>query len=246
MGAQQIQITDSLKRSTRQKPVYAQVVAQIQYLIENGELNPGDQLLPERELAAKLGVSRPSVRQALAVLDGQGVIEVTPRDGAYVRRPSLEGSVTSVIRQVLFQERQKVVDQFEVRRIFETQAVRLAALRHDAADLQRLRELNQQFETQLRVGDIGFQANTDFHLAICKATKNLILTEIMTTVLKATMEVYASARQQSLSHVADWLQFVREHEEIIEAIAQQDPDQAAEVMARHIDSAQKRVEMVQD
>jgi len=53
-----------LKRARSQKPIYSQVVEQIQQLIKNGDLNPGDQLLPERELGETLGVSRTSVRQA--------------------------------------------------------------------------------------------------------------------------------------------------------------------------------------
>lgn len=236
----------NLKRMTRQKPVYAQVATQLRQMIERGELMPGDQLLPERELAEKLGVSRPSVRQALAVLDGMGVIEITPRDGAYVRRLSLEGSVSPIIRQVLLQERQKVVEQFEVRNIFETQAARLAALRRDEADLRRLREINRQFEADLRGGDIASQANTRFHMAICEATKNQLLTEIMMTVIKATMEVYASARERSLASVANLLQFVDQHEQIIAAIGQQSPDLAAELMTQHIDNAQERISIEEE
>lgn len=235
----------NLKRTRPQTPVYAQVAAQIRQLIESGKLTPGDQLLPERELAETLGVSRPSVRQALAVLDGMGIIKITPRDGAYVRRLSLESSATPLIRQVLLQERQKVFEQFEVRNIFETQAVQLAALRRDQADLRRLQEINKQFEADLRSGDIAFQANTRFHLAICKASKNQILTDIMATVIKATMEVYASARQQSLSGVTNLLQFVDEHKEIIDAIARQDPALASDLMTKHIDNAFKRIAVEQ-
>jgi GntR family transcriptional repressor for pyruvate dehydrogenase complex len=237
-----MELANNLKRRTPHRPVYVQVVRQIQQLIESGGLVPGDQLLSERELAEKFGVSRPSVRKALAVLDGKGIIEITPRDGAYVQRPNLESTVAPVIRQVLFQERQKVFDQFEVRNIFETQAVRLAALRRDEADLRALQALNKQFETDLRRGDIAFQANTDFHLAICKATKNQILTEIMTSVLKATLAVYAAARHRSLSNISNLLQFVSEHEEIIKAIAQQDPDLAAALMTKHIENSQNRIE----
>jgi len=172
----------NLKRSTRQKPVYVQVANQIQQLIKDGELVPGDQLLPERELAEQIGVSRTSVRQSLAVLDGMGVIEITPRDGAYVRRKNLEDAVKP-LTHVLFQERNQVCHLFEVRQIIENQAVLLAAMRRDAVDLQRLRNLNRQFEADLMNGDYAFEANTKFHLAIVGAAKNPILTEIMCTLL---------------------------------------------------------------
>jgi GntR family transcriptional repressor for pyruvate dehydrogenase complex len=222
-----------------------QVVEQIQQMIKAGELAPGDQLLPERELAEKIGVSRTSVRQSLAILDGMGIIEITPRDGAYVRRQPWQGALEPLI-QVLYQERDQVTHLFEVRQIIETQAARLAALRRDEADLKRLEVLNQQFKAELYDGDMAFEANTRFHLCIVETAKNPILTQIMSTVLMATIEVYMSARHQSLSHVRNLFRFVDEHQQIIEAIAQQNPDLAASLLAKDIGDARRRVELVMD
>ncbi len=64
----------------------------------------------------------------------------------------------------------------------------------------------------------------------------------MTTVLKASLAVYASARHRSLSNISDLFQFVTEHKEIIEAIARQDPDLAAALMTKHIENSQNRIE----
>lgn len=233
----------SFKRKTSRKPVYVQVVEQIRESIKQGELAPGDQLLPERELADHLGVSRTSVRQALAVLEGMGVIEITPRDGAYVRQHSLEGAVES-LTQVLFQERSQVDHLFEVRRIIETQAACLAAQRRTEANLKRLRELNRQYAAGLNDRDLAYQSNMDFHLAIVETSKNPLLVEIMGTILTATVEVYANARQESLSGISNLAKFVDEHEQIISAIAQQNEQLAADLLARHIDDARHRVEMV--
>lgn len=242
MDTEKILTAASLKRSIPHKPAYIQVVEQIQQMTKNGELMPGDQLLPERELAEKFGVSRTSLRKGLAVLDGMGLIEVTPRDGAYVQRRTLP-DVIEPLAQILFHEREQVAHLFEVRQMIETQAARLAALRRDEQDLEGLRRLNRQFEADLRRGDIAFQANLDFHTGIVKAAKNPILTEIMSTLLRATMEVYALARQRSMAGRTNLLQFVDEHERIIEAIARQDPDRAAMLAAQHLDGARKRIEV---
>ncbi len=231
---------DSLKRPGPQKPVYTQVVEHIHQLIKQGELAPGDQLLPERELAERLGVSRTSVRQALATLEGRGIIEITPRDGAYVRKRSLEDVLTS-LTEVLFQEWEQVAHLFEVRRIIETQAACLAAERRTEADVRHLRALNRQFESDLHRGDLAFEANTRFHIGIVETAKNPLLTEIMSTLLTATIEVYAKARQQSLSVTPNLSQFVDEHERIVDAIDRQDPELAANLMAKHIDDARKRI-----
>lgn len=244
MHSAEMVIIDNLKRSPAPQPVYLQVAERIQQLIKNGELAPGDQLMSERELAEKLRVSRTSIRKAMAKLEGMGMIEVTPRDGAYVRRQSLENAVEP-LAHALFQKREKVFHQFEVRQIIESQACRLAALRRDENDLQRLREFNRQFETDLYQGGTGFEANTHFHIAIVEAVQNPVLTEIMVTLLKATIQVYATARQRSFSGMPNLLRFVDEHEQIINAIAQQDSDLAATVMAKHIDDARRRIEGIE-
>lgn len=240
MGLNMTGAKTNLKRSRQRKPVYIQVEEQIRKLIREGDLVPGDQLLPERELAEMFGVSRTSVRQALAILDGMGVVEITPRDGAYVRRQSLEEAVVP-LTQVLFQERDQVSYLFEVREIIETQAVRLAAFRRDEADIRRLRELNGQYELDLRKGDLAFEANTNFHIGIVESAKNPLLSEIMSTLLKATMQVYAVARHRSLSNLHNLLRFVNEHEQIIDAIEGQDSNLAASLLVKHINDARERV-----
>jgi GntR family transcriptional repressor for pyruvate dehydrogenase complex len=231
----------TLKRAAPPKPVYVQVVEQIQELIKNGHLSPGDQLLPERELAETLGVSRTSVRKALATMDGMGIIAVTPRDGAYVRRRCLEDAAEP-LTQMLFQEREHVRHLFEVRQIIETQAARLAALRRDEADLACLHNLNRRFEADMLARNLTSPSNTEFHLCIVRAAKNPVLTQIMSTVLEATIEVYAAARTRTLSRAPNLLQFVTEHEQIVQAIARRDPNEAAAALARHIDDARRRIE----
>jgi GntR family transcriptional repressor for pyruvate dehydrogenase complex len=169
-----------------------------------------------------------------------GIIEITPRDGAYVRRQPLEGILEPLI-QILYRERDKVDYLFEVREIIETQAARLAAQRRDEADLRRLHILNQQFKSGLYDGDLAFEANTRFHLCIVETAKNPILAQLLSSVLMATIEVYMFARQQSLSHDRNLWRFVDEHEQIIEAIAQQEPERAAALLAKHIGDARRRV-----
>jgi GntR family transcriptional repressor for pyruvate dehydrogenase complex len=236
-------VVGSLKRSTQQKPLYSQVVEHIRQSIRTGELAPGDQLLPERELAEKLEVSRTSVRHALAVLEGMGIIEISPRDGAYVRQRSL-GEAVEPLTRALFQKREQVAHLFEVRRIIEIEAACLAAERRTEADLEHLRELNRQFEADLYHQDRAFDANMQFHQAIVETARNPLLTEIMGTILTATVEVYAIARQESLASAGNLAKFVNEHEQIINAIAQQNRELVTILLSKHIDDARRRVELI--
>ncbi len=233
-----------LKRSPVQKPVYVQVVEQIQANIKQGDLNPGDQLLPERDLAENLGVSRTSVRQALAVLEGKGYLNITPRDGAYIKQRSVE-DVVEPLTDALFHERRQADHLFEVRCIIETQAACLAAKRRTQADIARLQDLNRQFAADLAEDiSLSFDANMAFHIAIVETAKNPILLEIMATILASTIEVYESAREQSLSVAPNPAQFVEEHNQIIQAIIQQDTQLVTHIISNHISSAQQRVESV--
>ncbi|MBC8075746.1 MAG: FadR family transcriptional regulator [Chloroflexales bacterium] len=229
-----------LKRAARQ-PVYTQVADQIQQLIKAGTLAPGDQLLPERQLAELLQVSRPSVREALALLVGKGVIAVSPRDGAYIRRTRLEDMVEPLALAML-QERQQIHHLFEVRQVIETQAAHLAAQRRDIDDIRRLRLLGQRVATDVQSGSPADATDTLFHVGIVETAKNPLLTNVMGTLIVAMMEVYSPARRRILADPTDAPTFLQEHEQIIDAIAAQDPDRAAHMVTQHLAHAQRRLE----
>ena len=112
------------------KPVYLVIVDQIRNMIKQDELLPGDQLLSERELCQQFNVSRTSVRKALAVLSGMGLIDVTPRGGAFVIEAGSRQAIASRGQRVS-RNRHQAAKIYEVRRLIEVQAARLAALRRD-------------------------------------------------------------------------------------------------------------------
>lgn len=234
----------SLRRPARQQPAYARVVEQIKEKLSSGELSPGDQLLPERQIAEKLGVSRSSAREALATLAGMGLIEVTARDGAYVRRRSLD-DVVEPLAEILFQERESVFHLFEVRSIIETQAARLAAQRHDEADVRRLRELSRRVSLDVSMSRPADESDTRFHAGIVETAKNPLLTKVMGSLVTALMEVYSPARRQILADPDEARAFVSEHEGIVDAIAAGDPGRAAEATAQHIDHARQLLQSLQ-
>src|SRR6478735_5297721 len=103
-----------------------------------GSLRPGDRLIPERDLAAQLGVSRPILREALRALTVLGVVEIRDRVGTIVRRPDL--AVLNDFFTFAFAQRAELIDDVMQARIaIECQAVRLATQRATVLDLERLR-----------------------------------------------------------------------------------------------------------
>jgi GntR family transcriptional regulator, transcriptional repressor for pyruvate dehydrogenase complex len=229
-----------LKRTHIEQPVYARVIEQIQDLIRRGELLPGDYLLPERQLAETLKVSRSSVREALAVLVGKGIIEINPRNGALIKRQSLEAAIEP-LAQVFFQERARVFELFEVRQIIETQAVRLAAQRRERSDIERLEMLCQRVTADVAAGNPADESDTLFHLGLVEAARNQLLTSVMGTLIVAMMDVYSPSRRQMLAEPAEAGKFLEEHTRIVAAIAAGEADMASEYARLHIEHARQHV-----
>jgi GntR family transcriptional regulator, transcriptional repressor for pyruvate dehydrogenase complex len=225
---------DAIKQVAAEQPRYAEIVDQIQQLIENGELGQGDQLISERELAELYRVSRTSIRRALAVLAGRGIIEVSPRKGAVVRRPTARDSMKPWIHGLLKEQNQNS-NLAEVRQIVEVQAARLAAERRQESDIQRLWSLHYQVIDQVRDGRPADKADTAFHVGIVETANNSFLTDLIVVLASAMMKEMAPSWSYVLSTSPTEVQrYITEHEQIIQAIVNQDADLASELMSTHI------------
>jgi GntR family transcriptional regulator, transcriptional repressor for pyruvate dehydrogenase complex len=136
-----------------------------------GSLRPGDRLIPERDLAAQLGVSRPILREALRALTVLGVVEIRDRVGTIVRRP--DPSVLNDFFTFAFAQQSDVVDDVMQARIaIECQAVRLAAERATVSDFERLQQALARIGETIDDPDGGSAADFDFHRAVVNAGKS--------------------------------------------------------------------------
>src|SRR5437879_8111842 len=124
-------------RNTR---IYAEVASQIQRLIADGRLRPGDHLPPERELAERFGVSRTSVRDAIRVLELMGLLEPRQGEGTVVRDLSPD-SLVSPLTSLLVRNRALLADLLDVRKMIEPSLAARAAVQALSADLARLEQL---------------------------------------------------------------------------------------------------------
>ena len=121
-------------KSTR---IYEEIVRQVKALIAEGRLKSGDQLPPERDLAAQFKVSRTSVREALRTLESLGLIEIRPGEGTFVREVSVE-SLIEPLAHVILSQREAVGELFEARRLLEPALAGLAARRATQDDLHEM------------------------------------------------------------------------------------------------------------
>jgi GntR family transcriptional repressor for pyruvate dehydrogenase complex len=235
----------NIKRETTQ-PVYVSVVEYIHTRIKQGELKPGDPLLSERELCEQFGVSRTSVRKALAILSGMGLVDVTPRNGAYVAEINSQLAIDS-LSQMIARNRYQAAHLYEVRRLIEVQAARLAAIRRDEADMIRLRELHHLVKESLQNPVALHRADMNLHIGIAESAKNPFFAELMRVLISAYMEIFdvVWARQGlNEEEQALFAHYIQQHGLIVEAIADKDPEAAAAYVTQHIDDSRKRYERV--
>lgn len=190
--------------------------------ILRGDLKPGQRLM-EIQLANQLGVSRTPVREAIRKLELEGLVKMVPRKGAEVAQISEKH-----LRDVL-----------EVRSALEELAGELACERMTDGELAELKRVNGQFMQVIDSDDITEIANADeaFHMVIYLATGNERLSQLVNS-LREQMYRYRLEHIKDKSKHPD---LVREHEEIIQALENRDPQQSRLAIRRHI---QEQVESV--
>jgi DNA-binding FadR family transcriptional regulator len=207
--------------------LYQQVAEQLVILIRGGEFRAGQRLPPERDLALKLGVSRPTVREAMIALEIAGFVDVRSGSGIYVNELR---DVTTAIGDA----GPSVFTILAARRAIEGEVAALAAVSPDQ-DLDRLQHLIDTQKAAMGKGLSGHEDDRRFHLAIAAMAANEVLagiieriwTEMFSPVFDKLIEKTAGppVRRRTL----------RDHAAILAALADRDPDSARRAMREHID-----------
>ncbi|MDR5683418.1 MAG: FadR/GntR family transcriptional regulator [Armatimonadota bacterium] len=219
----------------RHRRIYEDIVRQIQELIADRHLQPGDRLPPERELAETLSVSRASVREALRVLNAMGLVEVRSGDGTFIR--SAHAPVDPAV-WALLPERQFLLDLLQARRIVEEEIVALAVHQATQDDLDQMQDLLNRRERELAEGKADLETDLLFHRLIAEATRNPVLVSIVRTLNEIWLQSReATGRAPTSPHKAQEF-----HQAIVEAIRMRDEALARGVMHRHMEDMREDIE----
>lgn len=221
---------EALSRLTRAK-LYEQVVERIKAHAEESGLRTGDKLPSERDLAERLGVSRASVKQAIVVLEVQGLLESRHGGGTYLRADHLE--VETVAELVA--RRSRLPEVLEAREALETKLAELAALRRSEADLAAIDAAIARMSSEIEQGGYGVEGDRRFHEAITAAADNGLLAEFMRSIDAQIAE----SRTESLRQPGRPARSLTQHRKIAEAIRAGDPKGAANAMRRHVQTVSK-------
>lgn len=185
---------------------------------------PMGQRLREADLAAMFGISRAPVRDALRELAAEGWVTIVPRHGAVVTTVS----------------REEFLEAYQIREALEGLAVRLAVPRLTAEDLATLRELNQEMKQLIEKKDIEayFKVNLQFHRVFVERSGNGRLVELYDQLMAQIHRI----RPASVLLRGGMESSTAEHEALLAAVEQGEPDKAAALMMRHIREPQRALE----
>jgi len=217
------------------------IYTQLHDMIVNGDLKPGDRLPSERAMMEQLHRSRPTVREALRMLERDGFIRIVPgSQGAIVQELSTKNIEQSL--QVLLQTSHISLEQLaEMRSTTDVTVAEWAALRRTQTDIE---ELDRQIGLQeASLDDFAALARLDpaFHAALGRAAHNdvaVIFTQVFSRVIEELMN--DRMRNADTTHRREMSEkIVRMHRDIVDAIRAQNAVKARETMQAHLDAFQK-------
>lgn len=232
------------KRNANGVSLTEKVAADLRNWILSGKILPGDKLPTEPLLVEKFGVSRTVIRESIAALRADGMVDSRHGVGVFVKDPRLGrrgGLPPRAISKI-----SDMLEELELRNAVEMEAAALAAQRRSPAQEVKIREKMRDFDTLSQQGDVTSEADFEFHLAIAHATNNsrfeLFLRElgrhtIPRENLKASLRDTGSLpnRDAALS---------REHLKIVEAISRRDSEAACAAMREHLDGSAERYRLL--
>ena len=218
--------------------IFEKAVDQLRDLIFQGALAPEQKLPTEQELSRQFHIGRSSIREALRVLESEGLVEVRRGSGTYVTAKPMHLGLKSEVIGWLAQQREPLVQILEVRESIEGLTASLAAVNCSDELVEQLRQniealsvlVNQIDENDVEIIDQLSRLDADFHLLISRASGNDLAEEILARILPAFTEsnkamVYVGRRQQTMAE---------EHREILCSIQAKDAQAAEKAMRAHL------------
>jgi GntR family transcriptional repressor for pyruvate dehydrogenase complex len=226
------QTTDELPRIARPLRLSEEVSRDLQRRIARGDLKPGERLPTEKALGDAFGVSRAVVREAIARLKADGLIDTRQGSGAFV----VEAPKTINLRfwQGAGPELDELRDIFELRAMVEGAVAELAAQRRDDSDLENMAVHLQTMDAAMKSGIDGTEADDNFHIAIAKATHNSYvsrLVEFLGRHFSDSRKLSWIGTRRELAHPQE---AQREHSALFAAIADRNAEAARQCALEHL------------
>lgn len=216
------------------------VVRQIEMLILRGILRPGERLPSERELAERLGVSRPSLRDAVGVLQETGLLSSKPGAGIYVA-DVLGSAFSPALTQLFARHDDAVFDYLSFRRDMEGLAASRAARLASDTDLKVVQTIFDKMKAAhpARNTEVEGQLDAQFHMAIVEASHNVIMLHMMRSMYELLREGVFYNRQIMFKQRTTRGALLDQHRAINDALQARDPEAARQAVESHLDFVER-------
>lgn len=223
-----------VKPINRQK-ISSQIFVELQKYFNDANLQPGDRLPSERELAADLNVSRNSLREAFRVSEILGLIEIVPGSGTYIKK--VHDETILPLAMALSIQNTSVEELMEIRLILECSVANLAAQRRDEQDLNQIEGTLKEMESSVKNIKNWVKADLLFHCLIAKAAKNSFLLRLYNTIMESMAESVDLAVRNRITSDQRAYDTLAEHVRIYEQIKVQNGSLASAQMFSHLSGA---------
>jgi GntR family transcriptional repressor for pyruvate dehydrogenase complex len=219
----------NLLREAKKKKLFQEIVRQITRLIKSGKVRRGDKLPAERDLAQTFRVSRASVREAIRVLESEGLVQTRVGDGTYVVTSPVEDLITPLATAVTV-GREALVEIFAVRKMVEPEIAFLAAERRSTEEIRALEKILRRQRNHLSEPKSVTEIDYSFHRLLAKMSRSEVYWRLYNTLT----EMINQTREELLQEGDRPLKSVEGHEEIIRAIREGNARASKRAMLAHL------------
>ncbi len=231
MGVAELSFT-----AVRKRRVFEDVARQIQRLIVDGVLKPGQLLPPERQLAERFGVSRNSVRDAIRTLELSGLVVARHGEGNVVADVSPE-TLVAPLASLLLQKRKLVAELLEVRKILEPALAARAAVHATDEQIAQLEDVLRRQSEKTARGESTIEEDAEFHYTIALAAGNSVVRKL----LDVLMDLLRETRARSLQVEGRLERSLAGHRRVVQAIQRRDAEEAERAVRQHLEEIESIV-----
>lgn len=220
--------------------LYRQIAEQLRKLISAGEWAVGARLPAERDLARQLGVSRPSVREALIAMEVEGWVEVRTGSGVYVLDRSKTPSPANDRGAQISPDEWGPLELIRARRVVEGEVAAMAATQAKRKHIDAMEKALASMKLDADRGVLPLEGDRAFHTAIVESCGNVVLIETIQRFWDSRRGPLFERLGGHFETVDSWRSAITEHQAIFDAVRNRDPDAARVAMHAHMDQSHKR------
>ena len=198
------------------------IIRQIRFLLDSGDLQPGDKLPAERKLAEKFQVARSQVREAFKKLEFYNIIKTMPQSGST--------ALNSLISDILKMDNCDFHSLVEARSIIEINAAKLCAIRRTEEDLKMIESAMNNYNKKIKECGSALEEDLYFHRTIAEGSKNTVLKSMMMTITPDIMVNYAKFNVCKTNFEIP----ISEHRLLFEYIKNNNAEAASNIMSQHL------------